>query len=162
MRLIAFATAALLAGAGAAQAAPASISITIAPELQKTFDKTYGQREADLLTADLKKSVASELARTKAWDGARIELTLKNVKPNRPTFKQLQDTPGLSLESFGIGGASIEGRVISPDGVETPVAYSWYESDIRQAYGNWVWTDAEWTFDRFARRLAHQADVASR
>lgn len=162
MRLIALATAAMLASAAAAQAAPASVSIALTPALQKKFDKTYGQREADLLTTDLRKSVESELARTDAFDGARIEITLKDVKPNRPTFKQLQDTPGLSMESFGVGGAAIEGRVISADGREIPISYSWYETDIRQAYGNWVWTDAEWTFDRFARRLAHNADVASR
>lgn len=162
MRLIALTAVALLAGAGAVQAAPAQVSVTVAPELQKTFEKTYGQREADLLTADLKTSVEKELARTGAFDDARVDLTLKDVKPNRPTFKQLGDTPGLSMESFGIGGATIEGQVTSADGKVTPVSYKWYEPDIRWAYGNWTWTDAEWTFDRFARRLARSDEVAAR
>ena len=161
-RLIALSAAALLVSAGAALAAPASVSVTVAPELQKKFDKTYGQREADQLTADLKRSVESALAKSGAHDGARIELVLTDVKPNRPTFKQLGDTPGLSMESFGVGGAAIGGRIVSASGQEQPVKYSWYESDIAQAYGNWIWHDAEWTFDRFARRLARGQEVAGR
>lgn len=158
--LLALATAALIATP--ALAAPAAVSVTVGPELQKKFDKTYGVREAQLLTADLQKSVETALSTSPAHDGARIELVLTDVKPNRPTFKQLGDTPGLSMESFGVGGAAIEGRIVSADGRESPVKYSWYETDIRQAYGNWIWHDAEWTFDRFARRLAKGQEVARR
>jgi hypothetical protein len=162
MRLAALAIAALLASATAAVAAPPAVSVTVAPKLQATFEKTYGLREAALLTGDLKTSVERSLAKTGAYDGARIELTLIDVKPNRPTFKQLGDTPGLSMESFGIGGAAIEGRIVAADGHETPIAYRWYETDIAQSYGHWVWTDAEWTFDRFARRLATGGQLARR
>jgi hypothetical protein len=162
MRLIALAAAALLASAPAAFAAPAAISITVGPELQKKFDETYGVREAQLLTGDLRASVEKALARTGAYDGARIELTLTDVKPNRPTFKQLGDKPGLSMVSFGVGGATIEGRVVAANGRETPVGYRWYATDIRQADGNWVWSDAEWTFDHFARSLAKGDELARR
>ncbi|HKP80192.1 MAG TPA: hypothetical protein VJU34_13825 [Phenylobacterium sp.] len=162
MRLLALAAAALLASATTALAAPASVSVTVAPELQKKFDKTYGQREAAFLTADLRESVEKSLAKTSAYDGARVEITLIDVKPNRPTFKQLSDTPGLSFGSFGVGGAAIEGRVIGADGAETKVDYKWFETDIRQSYGNWVWSDAQWTFDRYARKLARGGDLARR
>jgi len=138
------------------------VSVDVAPKLQKKFEKTYGVREAALLTADLRKSVEASLARTAAHDGARIELTLTDVKPNRPTFKQLGDTPGLSMQSFGIGGAAVTGKVIAADGSETPVAYSWYETDIRHAHANWVWSDAEWAFDRLARKLARGQEMAQR
>jgi hypothetical protein len=84
------------------------------------------------------------------------------VKPNRPTFKQLSDTPGLSMQSFGIGGAAIKGRIVAADGSEKPLSYRWYESDIRQASYNWIWSDAEWTFDRFARKLVRDAEIAQR
>jgi hypothetical protein len=161
-RLIALSAAALVASAGSALAAPASVSVTVGPELQKKFDKTYGVREAAQLTADLQESVEAALAKSGAHDGARIELVLTDVKPNRPTFKQMGDTPGLSMESFGVGGAAIEGRIVAASGQEQPVKYSWYETDIRQAYGNWIWHDAEWTFDRFARRLARGQEVARR
>jgi hypothetical protein len=162
MRLIALSAAALLISATAALAAPASVTVSVGPELQKKFDKTYGVREAAMLTADLQSSVEKALTRRAALDGARVELVLTDVKPNRPTFKQMADTPGLSMESFGIGGAAITGRVVAADGTESPIDYSWYETDIRQSYGNWIWHDAEWTFDRFARRLARGQEVARR
>lgn len=162
MRILALSAAALLASATAALAAPASVSVAVAPELQKTFEKTYGVREAERLTADLQSSVEKTLARSGAHDGARIELVLTDVKPNRPTFKQLSDTPGLSMQSFGIGGAAIKGRIVAADGSETPLSYRWYESDIRQTSYNWIWSDAEWTFDRFARKLARDAAIAQR
>ena len=87
--------------------------------------------------------------------GGRLELTLVDVKPNRPTFKQLGDKPGLSMESFGVGGAAIEGRAISMDGVVTPVRYKWYETDIRQARFSSTWSDAQHAIDRFAAQLGH-------
>lgn len=162
MRLIALSAAALLLSASATLAAPASVTVTVGPELQKKFEKTYGVREAGDLTSDLRESVETALARSGSHDGARIELVLTDVKPNRPTFKQMADIPGLSMQSFGVGGAAIEGRIVTADGQERPVKYSWYESDIRQSYANWVWHDAEWTFDRFARRLARGQEVARR
>jgi len=162
MRLIVLSAAALLASASVALAAPASVTVSVGPELQKKFDKDYGVREAQLLTADLQSSVEKSLAKSGALDGARVELILTDVKPNRPTFKQMADTPGLSMESFGIGGAAIEGRIVAADGTESPVSYRWYETDIRNSYANWIWHDAEWTFDRFARRLARGREVARR
>jgi hypothetical protein len=162
MRILALSAAALLARATAALAAPVSVTVAVAPELQKTFEKTYGVREAERLTADLQSSVEKTLARSGAHDGARIELVLTDVKPNRPTFKQLSDKPGLSMQSFGIGGAAIKGRIVAADGSEKPLSYRWYESDIRQASYNWIWSDAEWTFDRFARKLARDAEIAQR
>lgn len=163
MRALApFALVVALSGATAAVAAPATVSVSVTPELQKTFETKYGVREMAELSDDLKTSVEKALAASGAHADARIELVLKDVKPNRPTFKQLADTPGLSMESFGVGGAAIVGRIVAADGSETPVDYSWYESDIRDAWGAWVWHDAEWTFDRFARRLARGQEVARR
>ena len=162
MRLLALSAAALLLSASSALAAPASVTVTVGPELQEKFDKTYGAREIPTLTADLQSSVEKALAKSGAHDGARIELILTDVQPNRPTFKQMGDTPGLSMESFGIGGAAIKGRIVAADGTERPIDYSWYETDIRQSFANWVWSDAEWTFDRFARRLARGQEVARR
>lgn len=159
MRVLVLSAAALLASAMSAVAAPASVTVSVAPELQKTFDKTYGVREAERLTSDLQATVEKTLARTGAHEGARIELTLTDAKPNRPTFKQLSDKPGLSLQSFGVGGAAIRGKIVAADGTEKSFSYRWYETDIREASYNWIWSDAEWTFDRFARKLARDATV---
>ncbi|MCR5875681.1 hypothetical protein LRS10_16820 [Phenylobacterium sp. J426] len=163
MRFLAFAAAALLASASTALAAPATVSVTIGPELQAKAEKTYGVRDVQRLADSLRGEVERRLTKSGAHQDAQIELVLTDAKPNRPTFKQLADTPGLSMESFGIGGAAIEGRLIAADGTVTPLSYRWYESDIRQAYGDWVWSDAEVSFDRFAARLArNDARLAQR
>ena len=87
---------------------------------------------------------------------------LVDAKPSRPTFKQLGDTPGLSFQSFSLGGARIEGRMIRADGTETPLSYSWYETDLFQAPYESTWGDAHWSFDRFARRLGKGEVLAQR
>jgi hypothetical protein len=125
--------------------------------------KAYGVRDVERLANELQRDVERELARTGGLDeGARVELTLVDAKPNRPTFKQLSATPGLSFQSFGVGGATIEGRIVAANGAVTPVGYSWYESDIRQAAHHGTWTDAEWAIDRFASRLVRGQAVTQR
>jgi hypothetical protein len=162
MRTIALAAATALLVSGAAFAAPATVSVTVGPELQKKALKTYGVKDVDRLAANLRADVERELTKTGAYDGARIELVLVDVKPNRPTFKQMGDTPGLSYQSFGLGGAKIEGQAIAADGTVTPVGYRWYETDIGQTWYQATWSDAEWTFDRFATRLSRGQALASR
>jgi hypothetical protein len=138
----------------AAVAAPAEVQVQIGPKLQKTAADSLGVKEVDRLAADLKRQVERELGRTGVLDGARIELVLVDAKPNRPTFKQLGDRPGLSYESFSLGGARIEGRAVAVDGAVTPIRYEWYESDIRYAPYRVTWSDADTAFGQFARRLA--------
>ncbi len=162
MRLLLAASAALLASAAVANAAPAEVSVNLGPALQAKAEKDYGVRDVGFVAEELRTTVERQLARNPSFDGARVELTLIDVKPNRPTFTQLGNTVGLSFQSFGIGGASIEGRVVRADGSERPVAYRWYESDIRWSEGMTTWHDAEWTFDRFARRLARGDELARR
>lgn len=162
MRIIALTAAALLASASTALAAPATVSVAIGPELQAKAEKTYGVRDVHRLADDLRAEVEHALARSGMHQDARVELVLADAKPNRPTFKQMSDKIGLSYQSFGIGGAAIEGRIVGADGSVTPVAYDWYESDIEQVVGYWTWTDAERTFDRFARRLARGEQLAER
>jgi len=162
MRILAFTAAALLASATTALAAPASVSVTLSPELQAEAAKSFGSREVDDLAGRLQTTVSKRLARTGAFDGARIELVLVDARPNRPTFKQLGDRPGLSYQSFGVGGADIKGRAISADGAVTPLSYRYYESDIRYARHGGTWADAESAFDRFAYDLGRGQTVASR
>jgi len=163
MRVIAItAAAASLACAGAAAAAPASVTVTVSPELQAQAAKSLGQRDVDQLAADLRKAVERQLAKTDAYDGAQIVLELADARPNRPTFKQLSDRPGLSYESFSIGGARIEGHAIAANGTMTPLSYSYFEPDIRYARLGGTWADAQWTIDRFAYQLGRGKLVASR
>jgi hypothetical protein len=163
MRILAIAAAtAALSVSSAAMAAPAQVQVDIGPKLQAKAEKTYGVREVRDLADELQRDVERRLAKTAAYDGAHIELTLVDAVPNRPTFKQMGDVPGLSYQSFGVGGAKIEGRIVSPDGRVTPVAYRYYESDIRYARNLGTWSDADWTFDQFAAKLAKGDAYASR
>jgi hypothetical protein len=162
MRVPAIAATLLLMSASMAVAAPAQVIVGVSPDLQKKFARDYGQRESDLLTKYLRAEVETALARTSAHQDARVELVLEDVKPNRPTYEQLGNTPGLSLQSFGVGGATIEGRVVGADGSEQPLTYAWYETDIRRAWGQATWTDAERAFDRFARKLSRGEELAKR
>ncbi|MFN3522906.1 MAG: hypothetical protein ACK4YQ_11710 [Phenylobacterium sp.] len=138
------------------------VSVALSPKLEKLAQEKYGLRDVNELAQELQHDVQRELARTGVLAGGRAELVLVDAQPNRPTFKQLGDTPGLSFHSFGVGGARIEGKLIALDGTVTPVSYSWYESDIRNARMNTTWADANWTIDRFARRLARGEVLASR
>ena len=166
MRILMFAAFAALGLVGSALAEPlstvSSVEVTLSPELRKKAVEEYGLREVDRLTVELRKEVEQQLSRTGVLAGGRVELVLVDARPNRPTMKQLGDKPGLSYQSYGIGGAEIAGRAIAVDGAVTPISYRWYETDIRQAYGAWIWHDAEWAFGRFASRLAKGDQLARR
>lgn len=165
MRLLILSSLASLA-AGAALAAPlstvGSVEVTISPELQKKAAADLGVKDVDRLAAELREDVTRELERTGVLAGGRMELVLTDVRPNRPTFRQLGNQPSLSYESFGIGGATIDGRAISVTGEVTPIHFQWYESDIRDAWTKSTWSDANYAFDRFAYRYGRGATYAAR
>jgi hypothetical protein len=152
----------LAAGLATAQAAPASVNVVVGPELQAKAERDYGVRDINQLADELRTTVTKRLARTGAYDGARIELVLADATPNRPTFKQLGDRPGLSERSFGIGGARIAGRVVEADGRVTPVSYRYQATGIADASRAGIWGDADWTIERFASSLGHGKVLASR
>jgi hypothetical protein len=157
MRRVAVVSAlALLAFAGAAVAAP-TVDVAIGPKLEKKADK-YGVREFDYLSKDLARS----FSRAPELDGATVKLTIAEATPNRPTFKQLGDTIGLSMQSIGIGGAKIEGTVTYPDGRVQPVDYKYYDYDIYDAVGSTTWTAAQRAFDMAARKVVRDGAVVTR
>lgn len=169
MRLTAFVSTLLAASAAAlaVHAAPlgpvAEINVTIGPDLRDKAGE-YGQRDLDYLAADLSRSVERALERVggRSATGGTLDLVIEDAVPNRPTLRQMSLKPGLSYESFGIGGARIGGVLTTADGQRIPVGFRWYETDIRWAQSAGTWTDAENTFDRFARRLVTGEAVAER
>ena len=170
MRLATFLTTTLAATAAAfsVHAAPlgpvADVHVTIGAALQDMADD-YGQRDLDRLAVDLRDSVTSALSRDGGGlspAGGTLDLVIESATPNRPTMKQMNDKPGLSYESFGLGGAKISGVLTTADGRQVPIRYNWYETDIRWSVGASTWMDAENTFDRFARHLAKGDLVAER
>ena len=91
-----------------------------------------------------------------------LDLVIEDAVPNRPTMQQMSNKPGLSYQSFGVGGAMVGGVLTTTDGRQIEVGYRWYETDIRWAVSAGTWSDAQSTFDRFARRLVNGQAVAER
>ena len=165
--------AAAMFGAGAVQAAPndslttvlqtssasasptaPQVTVTIGDKLQPEVVK-LGTRDVDQQVANLTQTVQRTLARRGALDGAQINLVLTDLKPNRPTFQQAADRPGLSIfDSISIGGASVEGEVVTADGQRLPVKFSLYSNNLADVFGYGTWQDADRAFARLANNLA--------
>lgn len=167
MRLPAFLTTTAIAAALAvsAQAAPAAIStinIDIGPELAGKTD-TVDARDLAFLKDELRESLERELGRSGGLtaDGAVLNLVIEDATPNRPTMRQMTRTPGLSYESRGIGGATLSGTLVTAEG-SIPVSYRWYENDFRNTIASGTWSDAETSFDRFARKVARGDSLAAK
>lgn len=143
--------------AGPAFAAPqvATVRVSIGPDLAKKT-QIMDAREFDYLTRELKRSVEKRLDRSGALDpeGGELDLVIEDARPNRPTLREMSAKPGLSFQSFGVGGARVSGEYRAASGARTPVAYGWYETDIRWAQYGSTWSDADEAFDRLAARLA--------
>jgi len=143
--------------AGPAFAAPqvATVRVSIGPDLAKKT-QIMDAREFDYLTRELKRSVEKRLERSGALDpeGGELDLVIEDARPNRPTLREMSAKPGLSFQSFGVGGARVSGEYRAATGARTPVAYGWYETDIRWAQYGSTWSDADEAFDRLAARLA--------
>jgi hypothetical protein len=156
MRPFAFLAPLALVAALAVPAAAQSprVSVTVGGDLTEEVE-SLGQRDVDRQLERLQTVVERQLARTGALDGAQVNLVVTDMKPNRPTFQQATDRPGLSIiDSISIGGASIEGEVITADGQRLPVRYSRYSSSLADVYGYTTWQDADRAWDRLANNLA--------
>ncbi|MFN4297690.1 MAG: hypothetical protein ACK4FB_12700 [Brevundimonas sp.] len=157
MRTISFlaAAGAAVTLAGAAYAQPAEITVTIGSDLDREASRNLGQAEVVQRARVLEHRLARELASNPAYDGARINLVLVDLAPNRPTQQRLRNTPGLDfINSFSVGGAAIEGEITTADGQVRPVRYDWYSHNIRDARYQSTWHDADRAFMRFSRQLS--------
>lgn len=153
-----FALAALVGIAFTALAPVASaltVETKIAPEFQTKLEKDYGVREADILSKALVSKIESQFAR-QGVKADRVVVTIHDAKPNRPTMQQISEKVGLDpIRSISIGGAKLSGVAYDASGAEVgALDYKWYETDISQVLGQSTWSDARWSFDRFARRFA--------
>lgn len=140
--------------AAPAMAEPALVSVSLGPDLQEKAEE-LGSREVQDQADRLAELVGRALARDGELDGARIELVLTDVRPNRPTFQQMADRPGLDgHRSLSIGGATIEGQITTADGRTLPVRYDWYSSSLADVRGIDTWSDADRAYRRLAVNIA--------
>lgn len=157
MRKLAFLAplgAVLAVAAGPAMADPASINVTLGPDLQDKVED-LGERDVRAQADRLAEVVRRTLARSGGLDGARIDLVLTDLRPNRPTFEQMGHRPGLDYHrSISIGGAAIEGSITTADGEVLPVRYDWYSNSLAEVRGFSTWQDADRAYQRLASNLA--------
>ncbi|HYC69237.1 hypothetical protein [Brevundimonas sp.] len=163
MRKLAFLaplTAVLAVAAGPALADPASITVTLGPDLQEKAGD-LGEREVRQQADRLADVVRAALARSGRLDGARVELVLTDLKPNHPTFEQMAARPGLDAHrSLSIGGAAIEGSITTAEGQVLPVRYDWYSTSLAEVRGFTTWQDADRAYQRLASRLVDGRDLS--
>jgi hypothetical protein len=142
--------------AGAAQA-DAVNTISLSPDAQKTFETKYGLREVDTLDRAIRVSIAQALAARGLAErpDLRIEVTLDEATPTRPTFQQMIDNVSLDMRSVSLGGAALQARLVNAQGetVDT-VKFRWYEYDLRNAFSSATWDDARQAIHLFARKVA--------
>lgn len=155
MRRLAFLLPAFVALGFAATAAQAqTVKVAIGGDLEREA-RELGEREVRDQADRLAQVVTEELRDRGVLAGAQIDLTLTDLKPNRPTFNQVASRPGLDpFHSRSIGGATIEGEILTADGQRIPVRYDWYSGSLADVLGYNTWQDAERTFERFADNLA--------
>lgn len=145
---------AAIALAGAVAAQPSAVVVTVSPDFAKTAAE-LGEREVQQQADDLARTVERVLNEQQALDGARIELVITDLKPNRPTIQQATDKPGLDMmRSISIGGAAIEGTITTASGEVQPVKYQRYSNNLADVRGYSTWQDAGTAFNRLARNLA--------
>lgn len=84
-----------------------------------------------------------------------LRVTIEDAQPNRPTLKQLSQTPSLSFQSISLGGAEIAAELTAADGSSLgTMNYRYFETDLRDVRSGSTWHDANWAFQRFAARAA--------
>lgn len=138
-------------------AAATEVAVTYSDDFAEELADNYGEREGEELTEDIVDDLERAFARAGVTP-AKVDITIVNAKPNRPTFQQMRDEPGLDpFRSISIGGMKLTGTAYDADGnVIATQEYGWFENDIRDVIGSGVWTDANRASRRFAKKLATQ------
>lgn len=132
----------------------ADINVSYSTDFQETLEEDYGLREGERLVEEVRKEITREFEKA-GISPARVDIVINDAKPNRPTFKQLGDKPGLDYaRSISIGGADLTGIAYDADGNKiAEVQYDWYEHSIDNVIGAGTWSDADRAIDRFSRKL---------
>jgi len=146
---------ALVLAVAIAPAQAMEINIAYSEVFQEKLEDDYGEREGERLSEFVANSLNKAFERRGA-DASRVVVTIEDARPNRPTFKQLGDEPGLDFgRSIAIGGADFTGIAYNAAGeVVAEIEYDWFENDIREVIGAATWTDAQRASRRFADRMA--------
>ncbi|MBU1325199.1 MAG: hypothetical protein KJ676_08140 [Alphaproteobacteria bacterium] len=154
MRKIAFLASLVAAAAVAGVAQAQTVNVEIGGELRREA-LDLGPRDVRRQADRLAEVVHAALVRQGGFEGATVNLVLLDVRPNRPTFQQLADSPGLDgHRSVSTGGAEITGEIVLADGTVRPLPrWDWYSHSISEVMGFGTWQDAERAYSRYATAL---------
>ena len=136
-------------------AAATEVAVTYSDDFAEELADNYGEREGETLTEEIIEDLEREF--TKAGvNPARVDVTIVDAKPNKPTFEQLSSRPGLDFgRSLSIGGMELVGTAYDADGnVIATQEYEWFENNLRDVIGSATWTDANRASNRFASKFA--------
>lgn len=149
--LVATAAAALMI---APNALATDVTVGYSEDFQEALEDDYGVKEGTYLAKNIEEDLMREFDKA-GLDVDRVEVTIERAVPNKPTMKQLGDTPGLDYGgSISIGGMKMSATAFDASGAEMgSLTYDWFETDIRYA-GLSTWHDAKRASDRFARKFA--------
>ncbi|WP_417477581.1 hypothetical protein [Maricaulis sp.] len=157
--LAAAATLSLSAGAALADEPVSIAPIQIGDALAARVDE-IGEREFDRLKEILQSDLERELAGHLGENGSVLHVTIIDADPNRPTMAAMTARPGLSMESFSLGGASLAAELVSSSGATLQTySYAWHSHTISNAAYASTWSDARRTFDRFAAEVGASIDT---
>lgn len=152
--------------AASAAAEPVALTpIAFSPALQADIQEDLGARDGDYLrrmTADaLTRALRNVGADVTSSAPMRVEVTIVDAEPNRPTFKQLGQRIGLDYSSISIGGAELNAVVRGADGqVLAQVNHRRFSNSLRDvALGASTWSDARRAISQFAVKVARAVDA---
>jgi hypothetical protein len=167
--LVAIAGLATLAFAPAALAAPVSIApVAFSAEYQTKVDDEIGDRDSGVLSEFVTRTVSRALTQRGGEISpnapVRVEITIVDADPNRPTWQEVRETPGLSpYWSVSTGGAELQATLRSADGrVLGEVNHRYFSNSLADVFGSPdTWSDANRATYRFARKVADAYTAAA-
>lgn len=138
-------------------AAATEVAVTYSEDFAEELADNYGDREGETLTEDIIDDLDAAFAKA-GVSPARVDVVIVDAKPNRPTFEQLAQRPGLdAIRSISIGGMELTGTAYDADGNVLAVQeYEWFENNIRDVIAAGTWSDANRASRRFAKKFANQ------
>ena len=136
-------------------AAATEVTVTYSEDFAEDLAEDYGEREGSVLTEEIIEDLNRALTKAEI-SPARVDVTINDARPNRPTMEQTRKKPGLDMfRSKSLGGMDLTGTAYDADGnVIGEITYDWYETDIRDVFGAGTWSDANRASNRFAKKLA--------
>lgn len=138
-------------------AAATEVAVTYSDDFAEELTENYGEREGETLTEEIIEDLDRAFKKA-GVDPAKVDITIVDAKPNRPTFEQLTARPGLdAFRSISLGGMQLVGTAYDVDGnVIATQEYSWFENNLRDVVGSGTWSDANRASSRFAKKMANQ------